>query len=131
VPSVLTDYQAGHTFPSIKVTIDAERALAYRASTGDALALYDEAGVIPPLAVAAIALGVVLDSVALTPGSLHGSESLKISAPVPVGSEVELRSILAQRSRRSGWIASVLQTEMLVGGDLVATQRATVLSPEA
>jgi acyl dehydratase len=125
----LTDLAAGHVFDPITITIDAERARAYRRATGDVLALYEDENVVPPLAVAAFALGKLLAAVGLPGGSLHGSEGLEFRAAVPVGATVECRSTLVQRSKRAGWIACVLASQILVAGEVAIVARATVLTP--
>jgi acyl dehydratase len=129
VALTLTQLQAGHQFEPFKFTLDRERSLAYRAAAADDLALYDEAGAVPPLAVVAVAFGAILEAVSLPPGSLHGSESFQCRSLVPPGAELECRAQLAQRSQRSGWVASVIQTDILRDGQTVLTARATVLSP--
>lgn len=125
----LTQLQAGHQFEPFRFRIDAGLARAYRAATADPLGLYEAEGLLPPLAVVAVALGRVLEWISLPPGSLHGSESFQCHAAVPADAELECRAQLAHRSQRSGWIASVLQTEVLLEGRTVVSARATVLSP--
>jgi acyl dehydratase len=129
VPAVLTDLAAGHVFPPIIFSVQAEQARAYGAAVGDTLGLYEDTGVVPPLAVAALALGALLEQVSLPPGTLHATESLSFKAPVPAGAALECRATLAQRSQRSGWIVSVLDTEVSHDGAVAITARATVLSP--
>ena len=129
MPTVLTDLAAGHTFPPIPFAIPAERARAYRAAAGDTLALYDERGFVPPLAVAALALGALLDHVSLPDGTLHASESASFNAHIPAGAALECQASLVQRSQRSGWIVSVLETNIVHNGTVAVTARSTVLSP--
>jgi acyl dehydratase len=129
VTTVLTDLSAGHIFDPITFTVDPDRARAYRAAAGDALSLYDSSNVVPPLAVAALALGALLEQVSLPPGTLHASESLSFKAPVLAGASLECRASLAQRSQRAGWIVSVLDSEISHNGRVAVTARATVLSP--
>ena len=109
--------------------IDAERVRAYCAATGDSLALYEQAGVAPPLAVAAFALGVLLESVSLPAGSLHASEALSFKAAVPLGAEVECRAVLVQRSVRGGYVVSVIESDLVLDGASALTARATIMSP--
>jgi hypothetical protein len=109
--------------------IDAQRVRDYVAATGDDLALYEEAQVAPSLAVAAFALGALLESVSLPAGSLHTSEGLIFKAPVPLDSEVECRAALVQRSLRGGYVVSVLESEIVHNGNTALTARATVMSP--
>lgn len=129
--TVLTDLSAGHTFAPISFTVEPERARTYRAAAGDTLALYDDSNVVPPLAVAALALGALLEHVSLPPGTLHASESVSFKAPVPAGASLECKASLTQRSQRAGWIVSVLDSEISHEGHVAVTARATVLSPVA
>ena len=125
----LTDIAAGHVFPPVHMQIDAQRVRDYVAATGDDLALYEEAQVAPSLAVAAFALGALLESVSLPGGSLHASEALNFKAPVPIDAQVECRAVLAQRSVRGGYVVSVLESEIVHNGNTALTARATVMSP--
>ena len=131
VTTVLTDLQAGHEFDPVSFQLDAERVRAYRDATGDQIELYEQQGVAPPLAIAAFALGALLEVVTLPEGTLHISEGLTFSAIVPVGSVVACRARLAQRSVRAGMVVSVLETEISHDGKLALTARATVMSPGA
>lgn len=127
--AVLTDLPAGHVFEPFTFTVSAAAAAAYRAATGDSLNVYDQLGAAPPLAVAALALGSLLQRVSLPPGTLHASESLQFRRRVPIGAVVECRSVLAQRSQRGGWTVSVIESEISFAGASAVTARATVLSP--
>ncbi len=127
--TALTDFSAGHSFETVTFTVDAERARAYRDAVGDVLPLYDENGLVPPLALAAFALGVLLESVRLPDGSLHINESVSFLKPVPAGAEVECRATLVQRSLRAGFVVSVIESEVLHDGTPALMARATVMSP--
>jgi hypothetical protein len=129
VASTLTELPAGHVFPPISIVADAERCRAYRAATGDTLSVYDEQPAVPPLAVAAFALGALLQSVGLPPGTLHANESLQARELVPVGATVECHARVAQRSQRGGWVVTVLESDMLLDGESAVFARATVLCP--
>jgi hypothetical protein len=129
VALLLTDLQAGHSFETIKFVIDRERSQAYLAAIGDRLTLYNENEAVSPLAVAALALGALLEKVSLPPGTLHANESLSVHETVPVGTKLQCEARLAQRSARGGWIVSVLESEIRVAGRVAVSTRATVLSP--
>jgi hypothetical protein len=129
VALLLTDLEAGHSFETIQFVIDRERSQAYLDATGDKLTLYNENYAVPPLAVAALALGALLERVSLPPGTLHASESLRAYEAVQVGTRLQCDVRLAQRSARGGWIVSVLESEILVEGRVAVSTRATVLSP--
>jgi acyl dehydratase len=123
----LTDFPAGHEFEAITMTLDAARSRAYRDATGDSLALYDEQDAVPPLAVAAFALGALLESVGLPPGTLHANEYVRAHRPVPVDATVECRARVAQRSVRAGRVFIALESEIMLDGAPAVTTRATVL----
>lgn len=123
----LTELPAGHEFEAISIVLDAARSRAYRDATGDMLTVYDEQSAVPPLAVAAFALGVLLESVGLPPGTLHANEFVRAHQPVPEGSTVECRARVAQRSLRAGRVFVVLESEIMLDGAPAVTTRATVL----
>ena len=123
----LTELPAGHEFEAISIVMDAARSRAYRVATGDTLPVYDEQDAVPPLAVAAFALGALLESVGLPPGTLHANELVRAHEAVPAGSTVECRARVAQRSLRAGRVFIVLESEIMLNGAPAVTTRATVL----
>ena len=125
----LVDLAAGHAFPPITVTLPAAAVRAYCEAVGDEQAFYAEAGLVPPLAAAALCLGALLQEASLPPGSLHANESLEFMRPVPVGADVLCQTTLAKRSQRAGWVVSVLDSRLFVDGEAAVTAVATVLSP--
>jgi acyl dehydratase len=127
VAATLTDFPAGHSFETMSIALDAARSRAYRDAAGDTLPVYDEQDAVPPLAVAAFALGALLESVGLPPGTLHANEFLRAHKPVPNGSTVECHARVAQRSVRAGRVFIVLESEITLEGSPAVTTRATVL----
>lgn len=125
----LTDFPAGHTFSPIVLDIDHERVRAYRDAVGDACAIYEKEEIVPPLALAAFALGALLNNVGLPPGTLHVNEALEFLLPVSSGAYVECRARLVQRSVRAGMIASAIESELWVENGVALTARATVFCP--
>ena len=125
----LSDFPAGHSFPPTVISADPGRVRAYLAATGDGLSIYEEENAVPPLALAAFALGALLNEVGLPPGTLHVNESLEFRAAVAPGAQVECHSRLAQRSQRAGMIVSAVESELRVAGEVVGTARATVFCP--
>jgi hypothetical protein len=131
VPLSLTDLAAGHVFEPIVLTIDAARARAYLDAIGDTNPFYEKEGLVPPLALAALTLGGLLNQVGLPPGSLHVNETVESRHAVAIGATVECRATLAQRSQRAGWVVSVLDSQITLDGELALSARATVMSPGA
>ena len=126
---LLPDLPAGHVFQPISFAVDAEKSRAYRQAVGDNLAVYDQESAVPPLAVAALALGALLEHVSLPEGTLHANESLQAHESVPVASPLECEAQIIQRSVRGGRVVSVLLSEIKLEGRTVITTRATVIGP--
>lgn len=127
--STLADLPAGHSFEPIVFSVDAERSRAYRAATGDTLPLYDEANAVPPLAVAALALGALMEVIDLPDGTLHGNESLEAYAPVPVGAQLVCTPTITRNATRAGMAFTTFEFVVTHEGAPAVTSRATVLFP--
>jgi acyl dehydratase len=127
--SALSELPVGHTFDPITFTVDAERARAYREATGDSLGVYDEQNAVPPLAVAAFALGALMEVIALPPGTLHGNETLQAHAPVPIGAELVCVPTVTRNSTRQGNVFTTFEFQVTHAGVPMITSRATVLYP--
>ena len=127
--SALADLPTGHTFEPVAFTVDAARSRAYRDATGDALAVYDEHKAVPPLAVAAFALGALMEVIDLPGGTLHGNESLQAHAPVPMGAELRCTPTITRNSTRAGTVFITFEFEITHEGAPVITSRAAVLFP--
>ena len=62
-----------------------ESVRRYLDSVGDSLPTYSERGLAPPLAVAAYALGSLLEKLALPPGAIHSLQEIETLAPITFG----------------------------------------------
>jgi acyl dehydratase len=127
--SALADLPVGHTFAPISFTVTPEASRAYRDATGDTLSLYDEQNAVPPLAVAAFALGALMEVIDLPDGTLHGNESLQAHAVVPVGAALTCIPTVTRNSTRAGTVFTTFEFEITHEGAPVITARATVLYP--
>ena len=125
----LSDLPAGHSFETVRFSVDAALSRAYREATGDEDVVYEAEGFVPPLAVAALALGALLNQVGLPPGTLHTNESLEFLQAVPVDAEVECLARIAQRSQRAGMIVCALESDLRLSGATAIRARATVFCP--
>jgi hypothetical protein len=125
----LADLPVGHTFPPITFTVDAEKSRAYRAATGDSLTVYDEQNAVPPLAVAALALGALMEVIDLPDGTLHGNETLQAHAAVPVGATLTCAPTVTRNSTRAGAVFTTFEFVVSHNGAPVITSRAAVLYP--
>ena len=120
---------AGHSFEPIAFSVDAERSRAYRAATGDTLPLYDESNAVPPLAVAALALGALMEVIDLPDGTLHGNQSLEAHAAVPVGAQLVCTPTITRNATRAGMVFTTFEFAITHEGAPAVTSRATVLYP--
>ena len=125
----LADLPAGHAFPEITFTVDAEKSRAYREATGDRLALYDEQNAVPPLAVAALALGALMEVIELPDGTLHGNESLEAHAAVPAGATLRCTPAVTRNATRAGMVFTTFEFVITREGKPVISARSTVLFP--
>jgi acyl dehydratase len=99
----------------------------YLRSVGDALPIYEETGIVPPLYLAASALGSLLRKLALPPGAIHSLQEVATLTPVAIGSEIKVSAMLEKPRRRAGleFITAVCNVES--GGTAVLTSKSTVL----
>lgn len=127
--TALADLPVGHTFDPITFTVDAEKSRAYREATGDSLSIYEERKAVPPLAVAALALGALMEVIALPDGTLHGNETLQAHAVVPEGATLTCTPTVTRNSTRQGMVFTTFEFVVAHEGTPVVTSRATVLFP--
>ena len=129
---LLSDLPVGHEFSPPPFDLTREYIDAYVSATRDASTVYGEAGLAPPLAVAARALGALLDEVALPFGSLHTGQEIEMRAGVPTPAKLMLSGRVAQRSERGGMIVAVLQFDVTAndGTEPALMGRTTVMMPQ-
>jgi hypothetical protein len=101
------------------------------AATEDANTLYLERNLAPPLAVAARALGALLETVELPAGTLHTGQEMRVQRGVPIAASLTLTGRIAQRSERAGLIISIIEFEVTEAGSAspALTGRTTVIGP--
>ena len=131
-PTLLSDLPKGYEFSPPPFDLTREYLAAYASATRDTSTVYEDAGLAPPLAVAARALGALLAVVELPPGSLHTGQEVEMRAGVPMSAKLTLAGTVAQRSERGGLIIAVLQFDVTVddGSDPALTGRTTVVMPQ-
>ena len=100
---------------------------AYLRSVGDSLPVYHETGIVPPLYLAATALGSLLRRLALPPGAIHSLQEVATLKPVPIGGEIKVSASLEKPRRRGGleFITAVCTVEL--EGKVALTSKSTVL----
>lgn len=83
-------------------TLSHEFVRDYLSAVGDDLPAYDRHGLVPPMALAARALGVLLERLSLPPGAIHSLQEIAVTRPVPFGGEIAGTADVSQHKRRGG-----------------------------
>jgi len=100
----------------------------YLGAVGDCLPLYARHGLVPPVALAARALGSLLERLELPPGSIHSLQEVSALTPVAVGQVVTARASVGQPKRRGGmeFITAAVCISDKAGKDVLSS-KTTVL----
>jgi acyl dehydratase len=118
------DLTPGYAFPPASYKLDASLVTRYLRAVGGA-----GDGVVPPLAITALAIATMAQSIPLPPGmvAIHASQELEFFKAVPVGSAVECHIRVAQKMARGKMTMLIIQLEVFDGGkEKVQSGRATV-----
>ncbi|PKB71611.1 MAG: hypothetical protein BZY87_04405 [SAR202 cluster bacterium Io17-Chloro-G6] len=99
----------------------------YLRSVGDSLPIYKETGIVPPLFLAASALGSLLRKLAFPPGAIHSLQEVTVLAPMATGSEIKVGALMEKPRRRAGleFITAICNVQS--GGQTALTSKSTVL----
>ena len=107
--------QPGEEFSLGEWTLNAEARQAYLEAVGDELPIYRDLNSAPPLALAAQALGRMLDVLALPGGTIHASQEISCFEPAPLGETVACTAKLSRPMQRGDW--SFITVDFTVTGD--------------
>ena len=110
--------------------VDDEFVSEYLSAVEDGLPIYRELDAVPPMALAARALGALLDELALPPGTIHASQELDCRRIVRYGEEVSCTGSISRPRQRGAWqfVTADFQLRGKDGNDLVSG-KSTVLVP--
>ena len=81
-------------------TVTREAVAAYIEATSDLDEPYGELGAAPPLAIAAWALGVLLEKLSLPPGAIHASQELEWSRPARMAERLHCTALPGNPTQR-------------------------------
>jgi len=110
--TLLTDLPKGHEFPVTTFLLSRDHVARYLDAVEDTNAVYLDRGLAPPLAVAALALGSLLEVIELPAGTLHTGQEVEARAGVPLDAALSLAGRIAQRSERAGMVISVIEFDV-------------------
>lgn len=110
--------------------ITEERVKQYLDAVGDASPVYPQAGLVPPLALAAYALGALLQKLVLPPSTIHSLQGLETHQPVQFGDKITGIARLGSPKVRGGYGFITISYTLHDGADQkVLTGKSTVLVP--
>ena len=102
----------------------------YLAAVEDTSPTYAELDAVPPMALAARALGALLKELALPPGTIHAAQELDFRRLVKAGQEVSCIASISKPMRRGEWqFVSAQFTLRSTGGEALMGGKSTVLVP--
>ena len=111
--------------------LNEEALKGYLDAVGDDLDVYVEAGLVPPLALCACALGAMLEKLSLPAGTIHSIQEMEAVAGVAIGQVIHGEATPERPRLRGGLrfttVSYTLQNE---SGDVVQRGKTTVLTPE-
>ncbi len=81
----IADLKPGHLLARETFSISAEQAAAYAGAVGDESPPASSSDTVPPMAVVAKGLSLVIDSLSLGAGTVHAGHEVEFDRPVLVG----------------------------------------------
>lgn len=121
--------RTGDVLPAITLTITREDALRYLAATGEDDAHWP--GIVPPLALGALALAALMDEMPLPAGVFHSAQEFDFLEAVPFESTLDLLIAVERRAERAGAVYTTVGLELRLEDELVCRGHATVVLPPA
>ena len=114
------------------LVLDEDTVNSYAEAVADANVVYGDDGerLVPPMAVAALSLGGVINDLEIPGGTVHASQELEFPQAVPLGSALECTAKLVQNSVRGEWRFMVVSIRVAdVSGVEVMTGKSTIMLP--
>jgi acyl dehydratase len=130
MPPRLDALPKGHEMPPLTFELSPEWVREYVAAVEDeAIGTLDE-GLVPPMAVAALAVRSLLEGAQLPPAAVHLGQEMAFLKPVRVGERLAVRARVVSRGERQGWVLMGIDLNVEdEGGSPVMNGRATVTMP--
>ena len=124
--------ETGQQVSNQSLTLDAKAVGAYVAAVEDTSSpeAPDGTSLVPPMAIAALALSAVINTLQIPGGTVHASQELGFGASVLVGETLQCTATLAQNSVRRGWRFLVVTLEAVSSdGSIVMEGKSTIMLP--
>ncbi|MEW6142697.1 MAG: MaoC family dehydratase N-terminal domain-containing protein [Chloroflexota bacterium] len=122
------DLNLGFEFPSSAYTLEPQTVAAYLKAVGEGgEAESGPTAVVPPAALAALAMRSLIAQLTLSPGSVQLSQDLEFLRPVAVGETVTCRAYVGKKQERAGLKMAVFELAVFnAAGDKVMAGRTLV-----
>jgi len=104
MPPRLDALPKGHQMPPSTFEMSPEWVREYVAAVEDKAIGALDGGLVPPMAVAALAVRSLLEGAELPPGAIHLGQEMALLKPVRVGERLAVQARVASRGERQGWI---------------------------
>jgi len=122
--------EPGYVISSASYAFSPADVEAYLEATEDAGDLYRDTGTVPPMAVAALSMGAISDSIAFPDGAVHVSQQMEFWGAVMVGDSVVCTSKVLSRRKRGPFNMLALGIESKnKNGVIVYSGKTSVLLP--
>jgi acyl dehydratase len=114
----------GYQFAPSSFRLDSQRVRAYLKAVEDHNSVYAEQQIVPPMAIAALAMAAMFSGLDLPPGAIHVSQSLEFVGLVRVGEELTSYARVSRKTERGKFHL------LTIGIDVLNKNKVTVLSGE-
>jgi hypothetical protein len=102
MPQTYDQLETGYEFPPGEYNIDSSRVALFLKATGDTSDIYNDSHLVPPMAVAALALSALSNTIGLPPGSVHVSQELAFVKTVSTGEKLTSFAKISRAQKRGG-----------------------------
>ncbi|MEJ2740872.1 MAG: MaoC family dehydratase N-terminal domain-containing protein [Dehalococcoidia bacterium] len=94
--------EAGHEFPTVQYTLDKSTVRAYLEAVEETSDLYKNTDLVPPTAIAALAMAALAEGTHFPPGCIHTSQKLEFKHCTHIGDIIQCHSRIGQSRKRAG-----------------------------
>ena len=94
------DLQAGQEFPPATFQVDSTTVADYLAAIEEDNAIYQNTGLVPPMAVAALALKSLIGAISMPPGTIHVSQEFEFIDTVSAQDTLTSRASVSRIQER-------------------------------
>jgi acyl dehydratase len=100
MPTTYGELQAGYEFPPGSLKLDADTVARFLQAVDDNNRLYSDRKLAPPMAVAALAMAALSNTIGLPPGSIHVSQELQFKAAVNIDHDLTSYARISRAQKR-------------------------------